>query len=106
MGKWVDDLWGREKLTNETYGNYALRLRKGYAGRKRDLEAVMAKERARRAGERVQEVNRALSLVKKPLFCCRERLGGLLPAGCFPLESPGARGGHGIWKECLCGIPL
>ena len=66
MGKWVDDLWGREKLTNETYGNYALRLRKGYAGRKRDLEAVMAEERARRAGERVREVNRALSLVKKP----------------------------------------
>lgn len=66
MGKWVDDLWGREKLTNETYGNYALRLRKGYAGRKRDLEAVMAEERARRAGERVQEVNRALSLVKRP----------------------------------------
>ena len=66
LGKWVDDLWSREKITNGTYGNYSLRLRKGYAGRKRDLDAVMAEERARRAAEQVQEVNQALALLKKP----------------------------------------
>ena len=66
LGKWVDDLWSREKITNDIYGSYILRLRRGYAMRKRDLDAVMAEERARRAMERVREVNEALSLVKKP----------------------------------------
>ena len=66
MGKWVDDLWMRGKLDHDAYGELALRLRRGYATRKRDLEAVLAEERSRRLADRVEEVDRALDLRKKP----------------------------------------
>jgi len=66
MGKWVDDLWMRGKLDHDAYGELALRLRRGYATRKRDLEAVLAEERSRRLADRVEEVDRALHLRKKP----------------------------------------
>ena len=66
MGKWIDDLWMRGKLDHDAYGELALRLRRGYATRKRDLEAVLAEERSRRLADRVEEVDRALHLRKKP----------------------------------------
>ena len=66
MGRWIDDLWMREKLDHGAYGELALRLRRGYATRKRDLEAVLAEERSRRLAERVEEVERALHSRKKP----------------------------------------
>jgi hypothetical protein len=66
LGKWIDELWSREKLDHGAYGELALRLRRGYATRKRDLEAVLAEERSRRLADRVEEVERALRLRKKP----------------------------------------
>ena len=40
QGRWLDDLWTDEKLDNDTYEAYALRVRLGFAERKRNLEAV------------------------------------------------------------------
>jgi len=66
LGKWLDDLWTDGKLDHDTYDNLALKVRVGYAGRKRDLEAVLTSEREERVDKQVAEVNKELAKLSAP----------------------------------------
>lgn len=65
-GKWLEDLWADEKLSNDTYMDLSLQVRKGHASRKRDFEAVLAGEQGARTDQRVAAVNVALQQLKAP----------------------------------------
>ena len=64
MGKWVDDLWSDGKLQNDTYEALALRVRVGFAQRKRDVEAVRAAEKEMWIDRRVSRVDDALDEIR------------------------------------------
>ena len=66
MGKWIDDLWTDGKLSHRAYQDLALRVRVGYAGRKRDVEQVLADEREQWVGARIAVVSRKLQKLKAP----------------------------------------
>ena len=66
LGKWLDDLWAEEKLTNDVYDNLACRVRVGYASRKRDVEQVRAAERDKRVDETLVAVDRELEKLRAP----------------------------------------
>ena len=66
LGKWLDDLWTDGKLAHDDYHELSMKVRKGHAARKRDLEAVLADERAREVDEQISEVNTALQKLVLP----------------------------------------
>jgi len=66
LGAWIDDLWSEGKLAHKEYGDLSLRIRKGYASRKRDLEAVVADEREACVDRTIVEVNASLGKMKAP----------------------------------------
>eukprot|EP00959_Pyramimonas_sp_CCMP1952_P030028 629809-Pyramimonas_sp.AAC.1 len=66
MGKWVDDLWSDDKLDNDTYEALALRVRVGFADRKRNVEAVRAGEKEAWIDERISLVDAALDTIRAP----------------------------------------
>lgn len=66
LGKWLDDLWTDGKLDHSTYDDLSLKVRVGYAGRKRDLEAVLANERERKVDQQVAEVKTDLAQLTAP----------------------------------------
>lgn len=63
QGQWIEDLWADDKLFHEYYHKLSLRIRKGHAARKRDLEAVQADEREAWVDQQIKAVNEA----QKPL---------------------------------------
>ena len=63
QGQWIEDWWAEDKLSHETYHKLSLRIRKGHAARKRDLEAVQADEREAWVDGQIKSVNEA----QKPL---------------------------------------
>ena len=66
LGKWLDDLWTDGKLSHGDYKTLSLRVRKGHAARKRDLEAVLADEREREVDEQIVRVNGCLQQLLLP----------------------------------------
>ena len=68
LGKWLDDLWTDGKLDHDTYGTLALRVRVGYANRKKDLEMVKAAEHDARVDRELAEVGKELDLLKAPFL--------------------------------------
>ena len=68
LGKWLDDLWTDGKLDHQTYLDLALRVRVGFAGRKRDLEQVLAAEADSRVDETMAEVGKELDTLKAPFL--------------------------------------
>ena len=68
MGKWLDDLWTDGKLDHSTYGALALKVRVGYAGRKRDLDLVVAAEKEARVDRQMHKVDRALAKLRAPFL--------------------------------------
>ena len=61
QGQWIEDLWADDKLSHDSYHALSLRIRKGHAARKRDLEAVQADEREVWVDNQIKAVNCALS---------------------------------------------
>ena len=66
QGKWLDDLWTDEKLDNDHYEALALRVRAGFADRKRNVEAVRAAEKEAWIDDRVSLVDTALDKIRAP----------------------------------------
>ena len=66
LGKWLDDLWTDEKLENDAYEALALRVRVGFAERKRNLETVRAAEKEMWIDRRVSRVDDALDEIRAP----------------------------------------
>ena len=56
VGAWVDALWQQGKLENQIYGKLALRLKVGYATRRRDLDAVVVAEKEVRVNKKMAAV--------------------------------------------------
>ena len=65
-GRWAEDLWGDHKLDHDTYEGLSLRIRRGHATRKRDLDQVRSEEKAARVDQCIVEVDAALSQLKAP----------------------------------------
>ena len=65
-GRWAEDLWGDHKLDHDTYEGLSLRIRRGHATRKRDLDLVRSEEKAARVDQRIAEVDAALNQKKAP----------------------------------------
>ena len=63
-GQWIEDLWGDDKLTHDAYHQLSLRIRKGHAARKRDLQAVQADEREDWVDTQIKAVNEAQTILK------------------------------------------
>ena len=68
LGKWLDDLWTDGKLAHTEYHDLALRVRVGFAGRKRDLEQVLAAEKDARVDALMVEVASELDTLKAPFL--------------------------------------
>ena len=68
LGKWLDDLWTDGKLDHATYHELALKVRVGFAGRKRDLEQVLAAEKDARVDSMMVEVARQVDKLKAPFL--------------------------------------
>ena len=66
QGKWLDDLWTDEKLDIDNYEALALRVRVGFAERKRNVEAVRAAEKEAWIDERISDVDVALDKIRAP----------------------------------------
>ena len=66
MGRWLDDLWTDGKLDHDVYGELALKVRLGYEGRKRNLEAVKAAERESQVDVEIQTAAHELARLKAP----------------------------------------
>eukprot|EP00959_Pyramimonas_sp_CCMP1952_P015953 337231-Pyramimonas_sp.AAC.1 len=66
MGLWLDALWTDGKLENYTYEALALRVRVGFADRKRKVEAVRAGEKEAWIDERISRVDAALDMTRAP----------------------------------------
>ncbi|CAK0881684.1 unnamed protein product [Prorocentrum cordatum] len=66
QGKWLDDLWTDEKLDNDNYEALALRVRVGFAERKRNVEAVRAAEKDAWIDDQVALVDSALDKIRAP----------------------------------------
>ena len=65
-GQWVEDLWADGKLDHNTYQTLSLRVRKGHAARKRDLQAVMEDEASARVDAMIQAVGKDLEAIQAP----------------------------------------
>ena len=68
LGKWLDDLWTDGKLSHEKYAELSLKVRKGHAARKRDLQAILEDERERSVDQKIADVNRDLAQLKSPFL--------------------------------------
>ena len=68
LGKWLDDLWTDGKIDNSTYYELALQVRGGCAGRKRDLDAVVAAEADSRVDATMATVGQDLEKLKAPFL--------------------------------------
>ena len=66
LGKWLDDLWTDGKLDHEHYRALALRVRVGFAARKRDLEQVLVEEREARVDQQLVQVDAELANLRAP----------------------------------------
>ena len=66
QGRWLDDLWTDQKLDHDTYEALALRVRVGFADRKRNVEAVRAADRESWIDRRVSRVDAALEHLRAP----------------------------------------
>ena len=66
LGKWLDDLWTDQKLENSVYAELALKVKVGYASRKRDLEHVIAAEHESRVNQQLADVDQALAKLRAP----------------------------------------
>ena len=68
MGKWLDDLWSDGKLDNDTYEPLALRVRVGFAERKRNVAAVRAAEKEAWIDKRISLVDVAMDKIRAPFL--------------------------------------
>ena len=65
-GSWPEDLWSDGKLDHDKYHDLSLRVRKGHANRKRDLQAVKGDEASARVDHCIAAANKALSKITAP----------------------------------------
>ena len=65
-GRWIEDLWSDGKLDHATYQDLSLQVRRGHAARKRDLEEVLADQRAQLVDEQIAKADKALAALKAP----------------------------------------
>ena len=63
-GQWIEDWWADDKFTHDVYHQLSLRIRKGHAARKRDLQAVQADEREDWVDTQIKAVNEAQTILK------------------------------------------
>jgi hypothetical protein len=65
-GRWLEDLWADDKLGDDEYMSLSLKIKRGHAARKRELEVVRADERSARIDKQIADVNCDLSKLKAP----------------------------------------
>ena len=65
-GRWLEDWWADGKLEHGVYADLSLRVRRGHATRKRELEAVMADEYTARVDKQIAAVRVALEPTHAP----------------------------------------
>ena len=65
-GRWLEDLWGDGKLSHDSYNSLSLKVRRGHAARKRELDMVRTEETSLCIDERIRNVDSALQKLKAP----------------------------------------